>query len=111
MTLPGFQGYGYNGHMAPRSVSVAELKNHLSAHLARVRAGEEILIRDRQTPIAKIVPLSHTRDFSAEELALAAAGMIRLPTEPVPPSFWRARGPRVASDRALEILREQREDR
>jgi prevent-host-death family protein len=97
--------------MVSRSVSIADLKNNLSAHLARVRAGEELLIRDRRTPIAKIVPLTATQDQSADELALAAEGLVRLPDSQPSASFWRARGPRVTSDRALEILHEQREDR
>ena len=102
--------YGYVGHIVKRSVSVAELKNNLSAYLARVRAGEEVLVRDRRTPIAKIVPLS-SGDEGAEALALAAEGLVRLPEEQPPRSFWRDRGPRVAGNRALEVLREQRDDR
>ena len=62
-----------------QSVNIAELKNRLSHYLRRVRAGEEILIRDRARPVAKIVPLSATNDFSAEELELAADGIISLP--------------------------------
>ena len=40
-----------------RSASIADLKNNLSRYLRHVRRGEEILIRDRNVPIAKIVPL------------------------------------------------------
>jgi antitoxin (DNA-binding transcriptional repressor) of toxin-antitoxin stability system len=97
--------------MSSRAISVADLKNNLSAHLARVRHGEGILIRDRRTPIAKIVPLVGTEDLPAEEIALAAEGKVRLPTKRLPPSFWKTRGPRVATDRALEILREDRDAR
>lgn len=97
--------------MARRAVSIADLKNHLSTHLARVRAGEEVLVRDRQTPIAKIVPLTGIEDASADEAALAAEGMVRLPKRRLAASFWAAQGPRVATDRAVEILREDREAR
>ncbi len=97
--------------MARRAVSIADLKNNLSTHLARVRAGEEVLVRDRQTPIAKIVPLTGTEDASAEETALAAEGKVRLPKKRLAPSFWAAPTPRLTSDRALEILREDREAR
>ena len=31
-----------------KSVNIAELKNHLSVYLNDVKAGEEILVRDRQ---------------------------------------------------------------
>jgi hypothetical protein len=37
--------HGHNSHM--QTVNIAELKNQLSACLHRVRAGEELLIRDR----------------------------------------------------------------
>ena len=97
--------------MSSRAVSIADLKTNLSAHLARVRGGEELLIRDRRTTIAKIVPLAVTADVSADEAALAAEHKVRLPTKRLPASFWKASGPRVASDRALEILREDRDAR
>jgi prevent-host-death family protein len=97
--------------MSSRAVSIADLKTNLGAHLARVRSGEEILIRDRSTTIAKIVPFAVTDEVSADEVALAAAGKVRLPTRRLPASFWKTSGPRVATDRALEILREDRDAR
>lgn len=99
--------------MASNAVSIADLKNNLSAHLARVRSGEEILIRDRKMPIAKIVPLKDAEDFPAELLALAAEGKVRLPARrgPLPASFWKEKVPRLKTNRALEILREDRDAR
>jgi len=38
-----------------KMIGVAELKSRLSEYLAQVKSGEEILITDRGTPIAKIV--------------------------------------------------------
>ena len=96
--------------MAARAVSIADLKNNLSAHLARVREGEEILVTDRRTPIAKIVPLTEA-DLLPEEAALAAEGKIRLPRRSLPASFWKTPSPRVPADRALELLREDRDAR
>lgn len=43
-----------------RSVGVHEAKTHLSALLARVEAGEEIVVARGSKPIAKIVPLDRT---------------------------------------------------
>jgi prevent-host-death family protein len=37
-------------------VKIAELKNHLSRHLRAVEAGGEVIVTDRQRPIARIVP-------------------------------------------------------
>lgn len=102
--------------MARRSaVRIGDLKNNLSAHLRRVRQGEEILICDRETPIAKIVPLTQMEDYTEEERLLAAEGKLRLPR--VTPSkaawdaFWKLPAPRVASDKILEALRADRDGR
>jgi antitoxin (DNA-binding transcriptional repressor) of toxin-antitoxin stability system len=38
------------------SIKIADLKNNLSRHLARVRQGSELTVLDRDTPIARIVP-------------------------------------------------------
>ena len=37
-------------------VRVADLKNRLSEHLRKVRAGRSVTVLDRTTPIARIVP-------------------------------------------------------
>jgi prevent-host-death family protein len=44
--------------MAMKRVMIAELKDHLSAHLRAVEAGEEVVVTDRSRPIARIVPMS-----------------------------------------------------
>jgi prevent-host-death family protein len=38
------------------TVKIADLKNNLSRHLARVRQGREITVLDRDTPVARLVP-------------------------------------------------------
>jgi prevent-host-death family protein len=93
-----------------RSVSIADLKNNLSAYLGRVRHGDEILVRDRNVPIAKIVPLADTTNFDAEEEALAAEGKLRLPDGPLPASFWKRRGPRVSPADVLRAIRADRDE-
>ena len=42
--------------MVKTEVKVAELKSKLSEYLRSVRQGSEIIIKDRDTPIAKLVP-------------------------------------------------------
>jgi prevent-host-death family protein len=65
-----------------RSVNVAELKNRLSKYLTFAKGGEEIIIRDRNLPVAKLVPFS-PGEGTEEELLLVAAGKMRLPEKPV----------------------------
>jgi prevent-host-death family protein len=39
------------------TVGIAELKAHLSEYVRAAQKGGEIIIRDRQTPVAKLVPI------------------------------------------------------
>jgi prevent-host-death family protein len=58
-----------------KKVRIAELKDHLSAHLRAVERGAEVEVTDRDRPIARIVPVGRgdqgirilpaTRPFSA----------------------------------------------
>jgi prevent-host-death family protein len=52
-----------------KEVKIAELKSHLSEHLAAVRKGESIVVCDRSTPIARLVPIkeAHHDDLFVEE--------------------------------------------
>lgn len=61
-----------------RSVNVAELKNQLSKYLRFAKGGEEVVIRHRNLPVAKLVPLS-AREADDQELKLVAEGKMRLP--------------------------------
>jgi prevent-host-death family protein len=60
-------------------VNVAELKNRLSKYLTFAKGGEEIVIRDRNLPVAKLVPFS-AEGADDQELMLVAAGKLRLPS-------------------------------
>lgn len=70
--------YVHNVHM--RSVNIAELRRGLAGYLKRVRRGEEVVVRDRNVPIARIVPLAaEEEDFAGQLRQLAALGLVRLP--------------------------------
>ncbi len=101
---------GYHGVVRARSVSIADLRNNLTTYIGRVRRGDEILVRDRNVPVAKIVPLGDTADVDAEEAALAAEGKLRLSQGPLPASFWKRRAPRVASADVLRAVRADRDE-
>lgn len=59
-----------------KSASVSTLKNHLSARLKQVVAGESYLITDRKRAVAMLTPLSESgMDERLEQLA--AEGLIR----------------------------------
>jgi antitoxin (DNA-binding transcriptional repressor) of toxin-antitoxin stability system len=62
-----------------RTVNVAKLKDQLSKYLTFAKSGEEIVIRERNLPVAKLVPFV-AEGAEAQELKLVAAGKLRLPT-------------------------------
>ena len=41
-----------------KQVKIAELKDHLSEHLRAVENGAEVVVLDRDRPIARIVPVA-----------------------------------------------------
>ena len=47
--------------------SVSYLKAHLSAELKAVRAGETVVVMDREHPIAQLVPMSEKRSLEIRE--------------------------------------------
>ena len=95
---------GYNGYVG--TVNIAELKDHLSSFLQRVRAGEEFVIRDRNLPIAKIVPL-HGEDGDPEELSLVASGHMTLPKRELnQKQFWSIGGRMKRSPKIAQAIQE-----
>ena len=89
-----------------RSTNIADLRNRLTQYLQEVRAGEEIVVRDRQKPIAKIVPFTVDDD----DAGLVAAGLMRKGTGKLPASFWRTRGPRVPLDVVVAAVSADRDE-
>lgn len=83
------------------TVNVAELKNRLSAHLLRVRSGEELLIRDRNLPIAKIVPLRRD-EMDVDEMSLVASGQMTLPEKPFQASSFLSIGAKMKKSKKLK---------
>jgi prevent-host-death family protein len=43
--------------MTMKKVGIADLKAHLSAHLRAVRKGRSLTVVDRETPVARLVPV------------------------------------------------------
>jgi len=94
-----------------RSVNVAELKNQLSKYLRFAKSGEEVVIRDRSLPIAKLVPFT-ADDASDEELKLVAAGKMRLPKAKINlKQLLKIPTGRVKGNRAIEALLADRDGR
>ena len=91
-----------------RAVNIAELKNNLSAYLKAVKQGEEIIVRDRNVPVARIVPLSS--GYEDELASLAARGLVRLGQGPIGEEFWQLPAPAVSDRIVAEALAADRDD-
>ncbi len=93
-----------------RAVNITDLKNGLSTYLKEVCKGEDIIIRNRNRPIAKIVRLN-IDDLSEEERKLVARGQMRPAERPLPASFWKMPAPRVSLKRAVAAVIADRKER
>jgi prevent-host-death family protein len=94
-----------------RTVNIAELKAHLSAHIQLVRDGEEVLVCDRNKPVARIIPC-HLDEHSDQEQRLVANGLLRLPLSKRPaPVSWPEPPGNISDEAVKQIWREEREGR
>lgn len=80
---------------------IRDLRDHLSRHLERVRAGEELLITDRGRPIARLVPVESENTFDR----LVAEGLV---TPAVSRGRDRPTTPVAATGPVSELVAEQR---
>ncbi|SRR5437773_5809113 len=92
-----------------KTVNIAELKNRLSLYLNEVRTGHEVIVRDRNVPIARIVPISQS-DPDDELRALAGQGKIRLAEDQLDEAFWDLPAPRVPRDTLRRVLIRERNE-
>lgn len=78
---------------------VSELKAHLSAYLADVRRGQSVIVCDRATPIARLVPYApdEADGFEVVPASLPVSGLKKI------------RG--VRPKRSIDVVRLLREDR
>jgi prevent-host-death family protein len=94
-----------------RTATVSRLKATLSEHLARVKAGEEILVTERGKPIARIVPLAAGETAApARLLELARAGLVRIGSGRLPPKLWARPRPADPEGRAVRALLAERDE-
>ena len=84
-----------------KEAKISELKAKLSGYLATVRRGESVLVTDRRTPIALLVPYEETEDrLTIEEPTAPLAGLKKI----------RGIRPRRPID-VVKLLRESRDQR
>jgi antitoxin (DNA-binding transcriptional repressor) of toxin-antitoxin stability system len=92
-----------------RTVNIGVLKNQLSAYLQIVRNGEEVVVRDRNVPVARILPftlpLPPEGDHEAEVAYLIATGQAKAPKQKMDwKAFWALPRPTVSDEAVKEAL-------
>lgn len=99
--------------MVMKTAQVAELKASLSRYLARVKAGEEVIVTERGRPIARIVPISKPQDDEEVRLRqMEVQGLIRTGSGKLQKGFWDV--PRPGDPDGIvrrNLLEERREGR
>ena len=92
-----------------RTAAVATLKAGLSEYLAMVKKGEEIIVTDRGTPVAKISPLKRDASVVSRNLArLEKSGLARVGGG-VADDFLKIKRPVDKKGNALKSLLSERE--
>jgi prevent-host-death family protein len=98
-----------------RTVNIGELRNQLSAYLQVVRSGEEVVVKDRNVPVARILPIraeDQPRDYAAEQAQLVAAGVLKLPEQEMDwDAFWARPKANVSHEVAVKAAIDARGDR
>ncbi len=96
-----------------RSVNIAELKNRLSTYVGYAKNGEEIIVRERDLAVAKLVPME-PGDISEDDRWLVAHGKMTLPKRKLTPKaleeFFSLPRPKVKGNSATQALLEEREE-
>ena len=88
-----------------------ELKNQLSPYLQYVKNGEEVVIRNRSVPVARILPFRHGSEW-AQEAQLIASGALKMPEEEMNwNQFFLTPAGNVSREIAVEVAVESRKDR
>ena len=94
-----------------KTVKISNLKAQLSAHLQHVRDGEEVLVCDRNKPVARILPI-RLEDYSQHEQQLIARGILKPPLKRRPArSSWPEPPGNVSDEVMEEVWRVEREGR
>ncbi len=85
-----------------KTAGVAELKARLASFLKQVKSGNEILITDRGSPVAKLVPIDAAQERDGRRQRLAAGGFLRFGKHAMPRSLLEP--PKGPSDIGSDVL-------
>jgi prevent-host-death family protein len=94
-----------------RAVNIGELKNQLSSYLQHVKNGEEIVIKDRSVPVARLLPFRHGAEWD-QEAQLIASGALKMPEQDMEWNhFFLTPAGNISQETAIQIAIDSRGDR
>ena len=96
-----------------KTATISEAKNKLSQLLDWVKAGETVIITDRDVPVAKLESVQRPLEGESHGRMerLIRAGVVRGPIKPLPKDWFEKHPPiKVPGADILKVLLEERED-
>ena len=91
--------------------TISELKNRLSAYLKKVRAGNTILILDRDQPVARLERVAAGEQAYDRLARLERSGLLRRAVRPVNPKALREPAPSARESVVAALVEERGETR
>lgn len=93
------------------TATISQVKNRLSAYLKLVRAGQTVLILDRNEPVARLERVEAANHPEDRLARLARAGLVRRGRGPVAVDVLRQAPPGAGSGVLEALLEERRQGR
>ena len=93
-----------------KQTSVSELKASLSGYLALVKKGSRIIVTERNTPIAQILPLAHGSGDLQERKELLRKGIIEMGNGRIPKEIFEPSPIKDPSGSIRKAIQEEREE-
>lgn len=91
--------------------SISDLKNHLSEYLQKVRAGETVLVLDRNRPVARIERVGPDSPHDDRARRLERAGIVRRGARRMPLAKLREPAPAASRSVVQALIDERAEGR
>ena len=92
-----------------KRASISSLKARLSEYIRIVRNGEEVIVTDRGSPVARLAPLEAAERRGARVRGLIEAGLVRPAEGPLSDDFSERPRPEDPHGLSLRALLEERE--
>lgn len=91
--------------------TISQLKNRLSAYLRKVRAGQTVLIFDRNRPVARLERIQDEAHGEDRLARLELAGLVRRATSASPLAALRRAAPKAKRSVTRALIEDRRDGR